>query len=424
MTPDLALLPLLVLPAVVAGLVYFLRAWERAPQLIAGLAAVAIAYITHAIAPGLSDDLMGRPLLLDLAAKQVFLVTLAAVALSNLALAIHPINDSYPSVSLVSASLVGIAVTLDNLTLAALFILVAGVLAVIAWNAAAGRARGHLQYLVAITTGTLVLAYSASVMDIAPEQPSRIGLIGFELGTGLLLSLIPFGLWESTLGRDSEPLTIALVSLILKPATLVLIWRFTTRYNWLIAAGALPDILKAVTLITVVYCALRAAITPSIRVYAAVASQGQFALVLLTIIPALGSSGLLPITMQWLIARVPSVIFLAAAATALPIRSTPAMRILFLFAVVALLGLPGTPLFPIHLSSLLMLSQPHDLTVPLAALSAGLAIGALRMIARQHILAPETSGTSYRQAMIATIVLAVVTLSLGLQPARLLAYLS
>lgn len=423
MDTELALLPLLALPAVAGGITYFLRGWTRAPQLAAMLAAATVAYFTQAAAAGLSGDLMGRALVLDLPAKQVFLVTLIAVSLTNLVLAVYPTNSMFPPVSLICASCIGLAVTMDNLTLASLTLLVAAVPMVLAWSVQ-GKAHGHLQYLVAMTLGALTLAYAGTVMAEAPDVPSRTGLIAFQVGAGLLLALVPFGLWEGNLSDNSDPLSASLASLSLKPAAVLLVWRFTGQHQWLVTATPAVDILRVAAVATVGYCALRAAVTSSPRVYAAVASQGQFALVLLTLIPALGSSALLPVTGMAFLARVPTVLLLALAAALLADRRRARTGLLLFLPAAALLGLPGTPLFPAHLTALLALARPAQMLAPLAALAVGLAVGCLRLLsASAPAAATEPPRQHQREALAAFAVVAAITFAAGLQPSVLLTYL-
>jgi hypothetical protein len=429
-----ALLSLLMLPALAAGLAYFLRTWPRASHVLAFMAAAGVAFVVHSSAPGLSDNLIGRSLLFDATARQVFLVTLAAVAVSNLALAVYPQTSLFAPVSLLLASLLGLAMTLDNLTLACLCTLIAAVLLVMAWSAGP-RPRGHLQFLVAMALGAMVLAYAASLMDEAPKVPNRMGSIGFELGAGLLLALLPFGFWETNLGRDSDPLTASLAGLGLKPAVLALVWRFSSRYPWL-GGSLLPDILRVAVLVTLGYAMLRAATAPTARIYVGAVAQGQFSLVLLTLLPALGASALLPITSQWLLARIPAVLLLAVTASGMRPGGRLISRVLFMFGVLALLGLPGTPLFPVYFSGLLTLSRQSALLPPLLALGAGSAIGATQLLLRisggdQAASSPLTDDPTASatwhgldSALMAAILLAAITLYLGLQPMHLAAYLS
>ncbi|NPV06502.1 MAG: hypothetical protein HPY83_00890 [Anaerolineae bacterium] len=414
------LLSLLVAPAIAGGLVYFLRMWRRLPHLAAAAAAAGTAYFVRAASVGLSDQVLGRPLVLDAPAKHVILISLAAVALSNLALLSRATTTVFPSTSLGLASLVGAAVTLDNLTLASLCLLIGGVASTLSWESR-GRASGHLQYLVAVTIGSLLLALAASVMEVAPDEPSRTGSVALQLGMGLLLGLVPVGLWKGTLGRDSASLATSVVGLVLAPAAIVLFWRFTSRHHWLIGATLLPELLRVSTLVTVAFFSLRAAVTPSPRVFVAAASQSQFALVLLVLLPSLGSSALLPLTSEWLLARVVPVLLFAVSAALLTRSPRPATRVLFAFSAVSLMGLPGTPLFPAYLAGLLALPQ-RGLDAAILLFVAGTAIGSLRLAALRS--AEETTPGSPDEATFIALGLALLSLALGLNPTLLRGYLT
>lgn len=417
MGAELSLLPLLVLPAVVAGIAYFLRGWDRAPQMVVVVSSAIVAYFVHVSAPGLTGDLAGRALVLDGPARLAIMVALLAVALTNLVLTVFPANSLLPPVSSLCASLVGIAACLDNLTLASLVLLIAAAASVAGWGVH-GSTRGHLQYLVATTLGALLLAMAGAIMDEAPEAQSRAALIAFELGTGLLLALIPFGFWEISLARDSDAPSVTLATLALKPAVLVLVWRFTSQHPWLALTGSLVPLLRIAGIATIAYGALRAAVAPSPRVFAAAASQGHFGLVVLTLIPSLGASSLLPVTGLALLARVPVVIFLGTIALGAPMRLGRDSRVLFAIAIAALLGLPGTPLFAAHFSGLLSLSATIELFPWLAVLGVGVAIGAARATSYGEAGADAQAWLS-SEALVAALATLLVVVVVGLQPSWL-----
>ncbi|MHB0877427.1 MAG: hypothetical protein ACYC5O_15425 [Anaerolineae bacterium] len=418
---ELSLLPLIALPAVVAGLAFFLRGWSRAPQMVVVVSSTIVAYFTHASAAGLTGDLVGRTLVFDAPAKLAFMVALITVALVNLVLTVYPVNNLLPPASSLCASLVGLAVCLDNLTLAPLALLIAAAAAVAGWNVREST-RGHLQYLVAATAGALLLALAGTILDEVPDAQSRTALIAFELGAGLLLALIPFGFWEVSLARDTDPLSVTLANLALKPAALVLVWRFTSHHQWLAATGSFSTLLRVAALATIVYGAVRAAVAPSPRVFAAAAAQGHFGLVVLTLLPALGSSSLLPVTGLALLARVPVVIFLSTVALGAPVRLGRDSRILLAIAIAAVLGLPGTPLFAAHFSGLLSLSSWIDLFPAFAILGVGLAIGGARSTSYGEAGADARTWLS-SEALIACLAILAVLVAVGLRPAYLYALL-
>jgi len=421
MSTELSLLPLLALPAVVAGIAFFLRGWNRAPQMVVVVSSAIVAYFVRTSAPGLTGDLAGRALILDAPARLALLVTLLAVALTNLVLTVFPANNLLPPVSSLCSSLVGIAVCVDNLTLASLALLIAAAVAVTGWGIR-GSTRGHLQYLVAATIGALLLAMAGAIMDEAPDAQSRTALITFELGAGLLLALIPFGFWEVSLARDSDAISVALANLALKPAALILVWRFTSQHPWLALTGSLLPLLRVAGFATIAYGALRAAVAPNPRVFAAAAAQGHFGLVVLTLIPSLGASSLLPVTGLALLARVPVVVYLSAIALGAPTRLGRDSRVLLAIATASLLGLPGTPLFAAHFTGLLSLSATIDLFPWLAVLGAGLAIGAARATSYGEAGADPEARLS-AEARVATLAMLVAVIAVGLQPSWLYALL-
>jgi hypothetical protein len=257
-------------------------------------------------------------------------------------------------------------------------------------------------------------------MEVAPETPTRAGLVALELGVGLLVGLVPLGLWKGTLGRDSTSLGTSLVGLVLAPATLILLWRFCSRYHWLVASTLLPELLRVGALITVGYFALRAALTLSPKVYVASSLQSQFALAVLVLLPSLGSSALLPLTSKWLLARVVPVLLLAASVPVMARSPRPATKVLFIFGVLGLMGLPGTPLFPAYLAGILALPQ-GGLSIAILVFMAGSGIGALRLILHQE---EELAPAPLNETVFIALGLALLALALGFSPALLDAYLT
>ncbi len=407
------LLLLLLAPALAGGLVYFLRLWPRAPHATAALAALGTAYFVRVSPVGLSDEVLGRSLVLDSPARQLLLIALLAVALSNVASLARPAATLFASTSLALASLVGLAVTVDNLTIASLFLVVGGVIMTISLESGRGVTSGHLQYLVAIVLGGLLMGFAAAIMDGDPYVPSPTGAVALQLGIGLVLGLFPVGLWKATLGRDADAFSSALIGLVLAPAAVVLLWRFTWRYPWLSSGTLLSELLRVSAFVTVAYFSLRAAVTASATVYVASATQSQFALVLLVLLPSLGSSALLPLTSEWLLARVIPVLLLAVSVPLLWTAPRPVTKVLFVFSVLALIGLPGTPLFSSYLAGLLALPQ-KGLDVALLAFMGGTAIGALRLALMPPAVPPPVDRLD--AGTVVAFLLALLTVILGLNP--------
>jgi len=416
MTQAPSLLLLLIAPALAGSVVYFLRLWQRLPQLVAALTALVTAYYVHLAPVGLSAEVLGRPLVMDAPAKQVVMISLIAVALSNVASLARPAATLFPSTSLALASLVGLAITVDNLTLASFCLLIGGVVTALALETNRGVTSGHVQYLAAVALGGVCLAYAATTMDRDPYVPSAIGAVTLQLGMGLILGLFPVGLWKATLGRDADPFSSAIVGLVLAPAAVVLLWRFTWRYPWLTTGTLLAELLRGAALVTIAYFSLRAAVTASASVYVASVSQSQFAVVLPLLLPSLGSSALLPLTSEWLLARVVPVLLLAVAVPLLWTAPRPATKVLFLFSVLSLLGLPGTPLFSSYLAGLLALPG-KGLDVALLICMAGTMVGALRLALRPPAVPPPVGRLD--EGTLVALVLAVLAVILGLNPSFL-----
>lgn len=407
---------LLLVPALAGGLVYFLRLWPRVPNVTAAVAAFGTAYYIHLAPVGLSEELLGRPLVLDGPAKQVMLVVLLAVALSNVASLAKTSTTHLASTSLTLASLAGLALTIDNLTLAGLCLVIGGVVITVSLETTRGVTAGHLQYLVAVALGGMLVAFAASTMDADPYVPSPTGAVALQLGMGLILGLFPFGLWKATLGRDADNFSSALVGLVLSPVAVVLLWRFTWRYPWLSSGTLLSELLRASAMVTVAYFSLRAAVTASATVYVASATQSQFALVLLVLLPSLGSSALLPLTAEWLLARVVPALLLAVSVPLLWTAPRPATKVLFVFSVLGLIGLPGTPLFSSYLAGLLALPQ-RGLDVALLVFIAGTAVGAFRLALMPPAVPPPIDRLDAGTAV--ALLLALIAIILGLNPSFL-----
>jgi len=415
-----SLLVLLLLPALAAALTYFMGTWERTPAAAACVASVAAAALLRPIPAGSTATLLGRDLALTIAAKQLLLAVIAATALANLMLTLRPINHLFPPASLGAVSFIGFAVTLEDLSLSCLCLLLATVVMTMAWEVEA-KPRGHVQYLVAMSFAAIALTLAAIAMPETALTPHRVPLASFALATGLFLALVPFGSWEITLWRDSDAISSSFTTTALKPAALILLWRFTERYQWLVWTPMLTDVLRAALVATVLYGSVRAAVAASDRVFGAAVAQAQFALVVLSVLPAFGSSSLLPVTAQWLVARAPVVLLLAVAVTIGRSRNNPIAQVIVALSVLACIGLPGTPLFPAQFSALTTLSEKRLLFYLLVALASGLVVGTMRLGEGRG--GTRTSNQRNREALSCAIVLVVLNLLLGFRPSLIVQYL-
>ena len=420
MSPFGSLVSLLALPAVVGGLIYFLRPWPRLPHMLAAAAGVVVAGVLRSFPVGAQTELIGRSLTLTAEGKGVLLAALGALVLCNGLLVLRPSLGLFASSSLVAFSLLALASCIENLTIGAMLLLAGGGAAALSLGEPK-RPTGGVQYLTALTVGCLALAYGATAMEAAGEAGSRPGFVAVAAASGLLLGLVPFGFWELSLGVDAYLPAAAFISLALKPAALLLVWRCSQQFAWL-GETLFPDLLLLSAAATVAYCSYRAAIAASAQECAAALVQGQFALLVPSLLPALGATALAPTTMIAFTARIlPLVLLQLGWPSLLAIERRAGQAVLATLACLAMAGLPATPLFPVYATLALSLPRAARFGGLVAALCIGAGIACARLA-----LNPAADHRREREQALPLAAIAFVaaaTVAVGLHPQLLATYL-
>lgn len=250
-------LVLLILPLVMAGVVYVLRRWATLSALLAvGTALVlGIAVITlsldqpvqpllflgqeRQIAMGEAVTLLGRELVLEQADRMAMTyLFFTAAGLFFLAWRAAPHSLLFP-MGLGLLSLLSGALLIRPLIYAALLIEIAAALSVFALQAEGKTpTRGGMRYLTFTTMALPGLLVTHWLMDRYTLTPDDTGLLSataalLAVSFALLLGVVPFHTWVPAVAGDAVPLAGAFVLTVGNGAVWFLLLDFLETYPWL-----------------------------------------------------------------------------------------------------------------------------------------------------------------------------------------------
>ncbi|RLC97820.1 MAG: hypothetical protein DRI77_06440 [Chloroflexi bacterium] len=244
---------LLILPLVMAGVVYSLLRWTSISALLSigttlalGVAAVALPldqpvrlWGGREIAMGEATTFLGRELVLEQADRMAMAILFfTAAGIFLLAWRFAPRSLIFP-MGLGLLSLLCGALLIHPLIYAALFVEIAAALAVFALQAGkGGPTRGGLRYLIFTTLalpGLLVTHWLLERYVLTPDETGLLSAAAILLGISfaLLLGVVPFHTWVTTITNDSVPLASAFVLTINNGAVWFLLLDFLETYPWL-----------------------------------------------------------------------------------------------------------------------------------------------------------------------------------------------
>ncbi len=246
---------LLIIPLVMAGIVYILLRWASLSALLAvGTAlALGIAVVTlpldqpvqvyfwgeRQIAMGEAVRFLGRELVLDQADRMAMAILfLTAAGLFFLAWRVTSHSLLFP-MGLGLLSLLSGALLIRPLIYAALLIEIAAALSIFALQAEGqSPTRGGLRYLTFTTLALPGVLVTHWLLDRYVLTPDEVGLLNtaaalLAVSFALLLGVVPFHTWVPAVAGDSVPLAGTFVLTIGNGAAWFLLLDFLETYPWL-----------------------------------------------------------------------------------------------------------------------------------------------------------------------------------------------
>ena len=270
---------LLILPLVMAGVVYSLLRWTFLSALLSagtalalGIAAVSLPldqpvrlWGGRQIAMGEATTFLGRELVLEQADRMAMAILFfTAAGLFFLAWRFTSHSLLFP-MGLGLLSLLSGALLIRPLIYAALLIEIAAALSIFALQAEKGPpTRGGLRYLTFTTLalpGLLVTHWLMERYTLMPDETELLGVVAVLLAVSfaLLLGVVPFHTWVSTLTSDSVSLASAFVLTIGNGTIWFLLLDFLETYPWLSGHPRFSPVVSTAGLAMIVIGALLAA---------------------------------------------------------------------------------------------------------------------------------------------------------------------
>jgi NADH-quinone oxidoreductase subunit N len=236
------LLLLLVLPLVMAGVVYMLLRWKSLSALLSVGTALVLGVVVVRLPldqPAASLSFFGRELVLQQADRMAMaFLFFTAAGIFLLAWRVSPGSLLFP-VGLGLLSLLNAALLIRPLIYAALFIEIAAALSIFALQPEEGRiSRGGLRYLIFTTLalpGLLVTHWLLDRYAITPDETNLLNtsaiLLAFSFA--LWLGVVPFYTWIPSIVSDSIPLAGAFILTVGNDAVWFLLLECLETYPWL-----------------------------------------------------------------------------------------------------------------------------------------------------------------------------------------------
>ncbi len=244
---------LLVLPLLMAGIVYLLLRWASLSALLATGTALALGFAVvtlpldqpvhfwggRQIALGEAVTFFGRELVLEPADRMAMSVLFfTAAGLFLVAWRFAPHSQLFP-MGLGLLSLLCGALLIRPLIYAALLVEIAAALSIFALQEEGmPPTRGGLRYLTFVTLalpGLLVTHWLLERYALTPDETGLLGMAAVLLAVSfaLLLGVVPFHTWVTAVAGDSMPLAGAFILTVWNGAIWFLLLEFLETYPWL-----------------------------------------------------------------------------------------------------------------------------------------------------------------------------------------------
>ncbi len=243
---------LIVLPLVLAPVVFLLRRWALLAASLASATALIMASLCWhlpldrsvsvfglEVALGQPMTVLGREFALELAGSFTlgFIYLIATVAFL-FAWRISQGRLFFP-LGLVILSLLSAAVMVQHFLFAVLFLWIASLVAVfLILGNRQGPGRGALQYLVMVSLAIPPLLITPWLIELQAINPDNLALLRYAavllaIGFAILLAVVPFHGWVSAVAADAPPVVAAFVFTVTNAVVLLLMLSLLQSYPWL-----------------------------------------------------------------------------------------------------------------------------------------------------------------------------------------------
>jgi formate hydrogenlyase subunit 3/multisubunit Na+/H+ antiporter MnhD subunit len=259
----------ILIPLVVAPLVYLAQAVRGLAIALAVLAAAALAWLAVALPFGrpvellggmFSDDsaaILGRAFLMEPADRLALAFLFGQAAFIYLVSAIAFPGRTFLPASLGCLALLSAALLVRPFLFAAIFLELAAALAVLMLAAetpgvrlSPKGTRGALRYLVYTTLALPFILFTGWLLEASAASPAdptftRQATLALMFGFAVLLAVVPFHSWVPALAEHAPPLAAVFVYTVIRQAVLFLLLAFLSNFDWL---NQNPVVYRALTL--------------------------------------------------------------------------------------------------------------------------------------------------------------------------------
>jgi NADH-quinone oxidoreductase subunit N len=407
----------IVIPGVMAVILYFLRRWQRLIILLGVGLALTLSGLAAWLNIGavirvwrwsfvISDTLtiLGRRFVLDNTARPALLVIYLITAFWLGGVLVARVGRLAVPLGLAIIALLTAAFAVDPFLYAALLIETAVLVSVPLLAPPGGSAgRGVLRFLVFQTLGMILLLFTGWILAGVEANPADQALsaratVFLGLGFALLLAVIPFQTWIPMLAAEVHPYAVGLIFLMLPEMIMLFGLGFLDRYAWLRETPSIYAALKLTGVISIFFGGWWAASQRHLGRMLGYAVIGEIGYSLL----AVSTTGGLPLHFALLLPRAVGLGVYSLGLSALRARTgsldirqvqgaARRMPVAAAGVIVALFSLAGFPLlagFPVHLALWETVAQQSQWAAMWALLgSAGLITAGIRVL--MVLLAPS-----------------------------------
>jgi NADH:ubiquinone oxidoreductase subunit 2 (subunit N) len=431
-----ALLIWSILPALLAGLLYGLRRWERAIYLSGVAITLALAWLAWQFPIGESialrlwagmppariepaHTLFGSRFTLDDPARPALVLLYLSAAFWFGGAGAARTHRLFVPLGLGALALISAALGAETVPAAALLLALAALLCIPVVSSPGEPTRGGaVRLLVYVTCGVCLVLFADATLTVAvPAGEARDptpSLLILALGFALILAVVPFHTWMPMLGEETNPYAAAFIFFLVPTAAAFLALEILTRYSVAGLTPAMFTVLQYAGALMAIAGGCGAALERHlgrIMAFAAIATLG-ITLVALSLNNQLGrptpliglffaqlapnglSLGIWGLALTILRGYLPGLAYTDVRGAA---RRLPAACAVLLLANLSLAGMPLLAGFPAHMALWAALAQRAPSIALLASLgAAGLGVAALRslaVMARLTAAKTDDSGT-------------------------------